>query len=124
MNKSEKLPTGFAQSTKTLRELILENPDLPLVMLATDEANDGEWSMKFCSKVFAEIGEFLDCQQEINDERAFTERDDFEECVYDALLYSGDYDDLSDEELNAKTQEIVAEYDPYWRKCILVTVSN
>ncbi len=124
MNKSEKLPTGLAQSTKTLRELILENPDLPLVMLATDEANDGEWSTMFCSKVFAEIGEFLDCQQTVNDERAFTEREDFEECVYDMLQYNGDYDDLSDEELNAKAQEIIAEYDPYWRKCILVTVSN
>lgn len=124
LSKYETIPTGFVKSTEKLRKLILENPDLPMVVLATDEANNGDWCTMFCSIVYAELGEFLDCMQEINDERAFTDRDEFEESVYDKLQYSGDYDDLSEEELDAKTKEVVAAYEPYWRKCIIVTVSN
>lgn len=124
LSKFATLPTGIVQSTEKLRKLILENPDLPMVVLATDEANNGEWSTMFCSVVYAELGEFLDCQQEINDERAFTDRDEFTEEVANMMSYSGDYDDLTDEEFDAKQNEIVAQYDSYWRKCIIVTVSN
>lgn len=124
MTKFETLPTGFAKSTEKLRKLILENPDLPMVVLANDEANNGDWSTMFCSYVSADLGEFLDCCQEINDERAFIDRDDFEEEVADMMAYSGDYDDLSEAEFNVKLNEILAQYDPYWRKCIIVTVGN
>lgn len=124
MSEEEKNPTGMAHKCEELKKLIQENPDLPLVVLADEEANTGDYSTMFCYSVWAELGEFLDCQQTVNDERGYTDRDDFEEAVSDMLANSGDYDGLSDDEFDAEVKRVMAEYEPYWRKCILVTVGN
>ena len=107
-----------------LKKLIAENPDLPLVVLAGDEVNTGDYSYVFCTRVSAEIGEILDCEQDINDEICYTDRDNFEEDIFDQLVNSGEYDDRPDEWYEQEAKRVAAEYDPYWRKCILLTVDN
>lgn len=121
MDNSEKKPLPYVRQFDKLRKLIIENPDLPICFFATDTACDYDYSSCSCDDVSAEIGEILNCQQTIKDEIVFTDRDDFEEAVYDAL---SDGDDESEAAIEAKVPLVVAEYDPYWVKCIIVTVSN
>ena len=124
MKKLEKLPTGYIMRNEPVRKLIVENPDLPLVFIATDEACSYDFQSMFCSSVTAEIGEVLDCQQEINDEVVFTDREDFEEEIYQNIDSPTGYDDRPEEWYQSEVKRIAAEYEPYWRKAIIITVSN
>ena len=51
---------------------------------------------------------------------ATTDRDEFEEAVADSLADS----DYTDEEFDALVKKTVAEYDPYWKPCIILNVDN
>ena len=123
MENNEKFPTYNTHNTDKLRQLIIENPELPLVVLANDQANDGDYSYMFCSSIYAELGELLDCMQEINDEICFTDRDEFREAIED-MLYNNTDEEHDDDWFEAEADRIEAEYEPYWKKCILLTVGN
>lgn len=131
MKDKEKWPTGVVVDNAGIRKLILDNPDLPLVFLATEDANIGDYHTMFCTSVSAEIGEVLDCNQGIDDEIIYTDRDDFEDAIYDKLC-NDDYDEelpdydqeLPDEWFQAEAKRIASEYAPYWKPCILITVGN
>lgn len=113
MKKSEKRPTGILQENEKIRKLILDHPELPLIFSEWD--GDG---------IMAEIGEVLDCQQEINDEIVYTSRDDFEADILDNIEVLTGYDDRSDEWYEAEAERIASEYEPYWRDCILIMIGN
>lgn len=123
MNEYEKRRTWNVHAADKLKQLIMENPDLPLVILAGEDANDGDYSYVFCTSVSAEIGEILDCNQEINDEICYTDRDRFEEDIMDSL-YTDENDSKPDEWFEKETDRIAAEYEPYWTRCIILTVDN
>ena len=74
-----KMETGLLHATDGLRELILQHPELPLLVFAGEDCNNGEWGYMSCSSVKAVIGEYLDCEQTVDDRRCFTDRDDFQE---------------------------------------------
>lgn len=63
MTNDERRPTGLLHSADELRQLIRENPTLPLLVLAGEEANIGDYSYMCCSYIKAYKGEFLDCAQ-------------------------------------------------------------
>lgn len=123
MKEKEKLPTGVVMANDDIRKLILDNPDLPLVFVASDTACCDDYSSMFCTDVSAYIGEMLDCQQDINDLIIYTDREDFEEAVFERLELDPDFDG-TDDEFDAELKRIIEEYEPYWRKVILVEVSN
>lgn len=110
MTNDERHPTGLLHSADELRQLIRENPALPLLVFAGEEANSGDYPYMSCSYIKAYKGEFLDCTQTVNDCMCYTDRDEFEEAVADSLA-DGDY---TDEEFDALVKKTVAEYDPYW----------
>lgn len=123
MKDREKKPTGVAVANDDIRKLIIDNPDLPLVFIASDTAYCEDYSSMFFTDVSAYIGEMLDCQQEINDLITYTDREDFEEAVYEHLDLDPDFEGTEDE-FDAELKRIIEEYEPYWRKVILVKVSN
>ena len=92
----------------------------PLLVFAGEEANSGDYPYMSCSYIKAYKGEFLDCTQTVNDCMCYTDRDEFEEAVADSLA-DGDY---TDEEFDALVKKTVAEYDPYWKPCIILNVDN
>ena len=51
---------SLTQKTDELKKLILENPDMPIVVLAGEDANDGYYGWMFCSSVSFHIEEILD----------------------------------------------------------------
>ena len=123
MTESEKRPLkNILKKGDDFRKTLMEHPDLPIVFLAGEDANIGEASLMFCDTVYVHVGEILDCQQEINDEIIYTSRDSFEEDISDNVF--NEYPDKSDEWLEEETARIIAEYDPYWKDCIIVTVDN
>lgn len=120
MTNDERHPTGLLHSADELRQLIRENPALPLLVFAGEEANSGDYPYMSCSYIKAYKGEFLNCTQTVNDCMCYTDRDEFEEAVADSLA-DGDY---TDEEFDALVKKTVAEYDPYWKPCIILNVDN
>ena len=135
MKENEKCPTGIVMNNAEIRKLILENPDLPIVFRANDEANNGDYTYMFCTYVYAQIGEVLDCEQEIDEGIIFTDRESFEDAVYDKVvddaeeynysMYGGKIGHvLSEEDVEAEAKRVMSEYAPYWKPCILITVGN
>lgn len=122
MSNEERKPTGLIHSAEELRKLIIDNPTLPLIVFAGEEANSGgDYMYSSCSHVSAYVGEFLDCMQTINDEKCYCERDDFEEDLANTL---DDYFEEPEEDFNRRVKDEVAKYDPYWTKCIILYVNN
>lgn len=107
MTNEERRPTGLLHTADELRQLIRNNPTLPLLVFAGEEANSGDYSYMSCSYIKAYKGEFLDCAQTVNDCMCYTDRDEFEEAVADSLA-DGDY---TDEEFDALVKKAIAEYD-------------
>ena len=124
MRETEKFPTFNLHNTDMLKKLIRENPELPIVVIANEDANSGDYAYMFCSSVMAELGEILDCTQEQDDEACYTDRDMFRERIEENLSMSDEWDGKSDEEIEAEVDRIEAEYEPYWKKCIILTVGN
>lgn len=120
MTNEERRPTGLLHTADELRQLIRNNPTLPLLVFAGEEANSGDYSYMSCSYIKAYKGEFLDCAQTVNDCMCYTDRGEFEEAVADSLA-DGDY---TDEEFDALVKKAIAEYDPYWKPCIILNVDN
>lgn len=115
---------GLIHDASELRKLIAENPDLPIVFLAGERANSGDFYWMYCSYVSASIEEILYIHDPYDGEDAvFTDKDEFEEAVSDAL-YDKETSDLSDSEFDAMVKAEVAKYEPYWRKVIAVYADN
>ena len=74
-----KIQTG--QGIRGPEKLILENPDLPLVVLVADDACCGEFSWTFCGSISFSIDEILDCDYVDSDDTVFTDRTRLEEAI-------------------------------------------
>ena len=109
----------LAHQTDELKKLIAEHPDYPIVVLCSSEvvSDDGyNWWYAPCLRFY--IGEILDCEQEINDEKYFTDREEFEEELRDKLSYQEEYENLSDDEFDKVVKAELEKYEPYWTKVI------
>lgn len=124
MKECEKRPTDLLHTGDELRKLLLEHPDLPLLVFAGDECNSGDYSYMSCTSVVADVGEFLDCQQEVDSEWCYTDRENFEEALADILYYNDEAEGKTDAEFDALVKKKMAEYDPYWKPCIILCVNN
>lgn len=45
MTREERKPTGLLHSADELKQLIVENPDLPILVFAGDYANNGDYPL-------------------------------------------------------------------------------
>lgn len=114
---------GLIHDATELRKLIAENPDLPIVAIAGEEANGGDYCWMYCSSVSAQIEEILDARLPFDDERVFSDREMFEEAIADHLN-DKETENLSEEDFDALVKTEIAKYEPYWRKVIAVYVDN
>ena len=113
----------LTQKTDELKKLILENPDLPIVVLAGEDANIDYWGWTYCSSISFGIDEILDCDYYDYDDRVFTDRDRFEEVVADNL-YDEYYDKEEEEEYDTVIKRELEKYEPYWKKVIAIYATN
>ena len=120
MKNEERKSTGLLRSADKLRFLILNNPNLPLLVFAGENANTGDFDYMCCSSLDPYVGEFLDCTQTVNSYMCYTDREVFEEDLANSI---GD-SHCSDEEIDTIAREKAAEYSRYWKPCIIVNVNN
>ena len=125
MLERERRPTSLLTATDELRQLVIDNPGVPLLVFAGTDCNSGDYCYMSCSSCSAALGEFLDCMQEVNDERVYTDRDEFQEALDDYLYDHESHDwDGTDNEWDDYTQRRFEEYAPYWKPCIILYVDN
>jgi hypothetical protein len=113
---------SLTHNSDELKKLILENPDLPIVVLAGEEASGYDFYWTYCSSVSYHIGEILDCDYYDYDDTVFTDRDRLREKIEDDLY--DEYHDKSDEEYEAAVNREVEKYELYWQKVIAIYASN
>lgn len=111
---------SLTQKTDELRKLILENPDLPIVVLAGEDASIDYWGWTYCSSISFGIDEILDCDYFDYDDRVFTDKERFEEVVRNNL----DDEYLTDEAYEAAVKYELEKYEPYWKKVIAIYATN
>ena len=111
----------FMKQTDELKKLIAEHPDYPIVVIVANEVvADDFYGWWYAPSLSFSIGEILDCEQDVNDEKVYVDRNDFEEDLADILGDSGDYDETTDEEFDKIVQEELKKYEPYWKKVIQI----
>lgn len=111
-------------SMAELKKLSIENPDLPLVISASDMANIGNVISIPCSDICAYISKFIIYKNGRCKDRAFceSEKEKFEDVLFDDLMY--EHPELDDDELYELFKKKINEYEPYWKKCITIHVNN
>lgn len=112
----------LTQSTEKLKELIAENPDLPIVVLAGEEANIGDDYWMFCTNISFSIEEILDYDIWDYGDAVFTDRGRFEEYIEEELW--DEYHDKSNEEYDIAVKKEVEKYEPYWKEVIAIWADN
>lgn len=113
---------ALSKKSDELKKLILENPDLPIVVLAGEEANGGDYGWMFCSYISFHIDEILDCDYLDYNDCVFCDRDHLEQHIEDELY--DEYCNKSDEEYEAAIKQKLAELEPYWTKVIAINATN
>lgn len=127
--RKQPFPLNLAKSTDELKRLIAEHPDYPIVVLAGEEANSGDYSWMFFSDISFGLDEILDVETPYNDEEVCTDRDCFEERMSDWLYgklddEGVDVDQMPDAEFEKRLKEEIAKYDPYWKDVIAIWATN
>ena len=114
----------FLKQTDELKELIAKYPDYPIVVIVDSEVvadyNYGWW---YAPEIRFGIGEILDCEQDIDEEKTYVDRDDFEEDVQYNVECDENFENATDEKFDAEVKRIITEYEPYWRKVIQIRAS-
>ncbi len=89
--------------TKELKKLILENPDLPLLIFAGENANTGEYCYESTEASVRGI-EKLTLYNDV-----WQDEGDFREALQENLCDEEKYAELTDKEFEAAIEEIVKE---------------
>lgn len=111
-------------ANEKFRKILNEHPELPIVFLANEEANTGDYSLVYCESVHVSIGEILNEETPYDKDTTFTDRDEFEEAIADAICDEDEYKNMSDKEFYEAVEKIAAKYDKYWVDVIEVVVGN
>lgn len=113
---------SLTQKTDELKKLILENPDLPIVVLANEDSVCDYFGWTYCGSISFYIEEILDCDYYDYNDMVITDRDRLEEIIGDRLY--DDYYDKPKEEYEAAIKDKIAELEPYWKKVIAIYATN
>lgn len=117
-------PLNLTKSSDELKQLIAENPDLPIVVLVGQDAVSDDFGYTYCSDIHFSIEEILDCTLPFGDDYVYNDRDDFENALSDYLADCEEYEKLSDEEFEVLLNKELSKYEPYWKKVIAITGDN
>ena len=113
---------SLTHNSDELKKLILENPDLPIVVLANEDSVCDYWAWTYCSSITFCIDEILDCDYYDYNGTVFTDRDYLEEYIADSLY--DDYRGKPEEEYEKAIKDKLSEFEPYWKKVIAIHATN
>lgn len=111
----------FTAQTDELKKLIAEHPDLPIVVIVNSEVvADDDYVWWYAPEISFSFGELLDCEQDVNDGKIYTDRDDFEEDMRDVMSDQEEYENATDEEFDKAVEEEIKKFEPYWQQVIQI----
>lgn len=111
----------FIKQTDELKKLIAEHPDYPIVVLCGSEVvADDNYYWWYAPDIHFTLGEILDCEQDVNDEKVYIDRDDLIEDIENILCDQEEYEALSDEEFEKVVAKEFEKYEPYWKNVIQI----
>ena len=114
----------FLKQTDELKELIAKYPDYPIVVIVDSEVvADYDYGWWYAPEIRFGIGEILDCEQDVDDEKTYIDRDELEEDIEEMLSCDNRYEKLSDEDFNKAVEKELNKYEPYWKKVIQIRAS-
>ena len=114
----------FLKQTDELKELIAKYPDYPIVVIVDSEVvADYDYGWWYAPEIRFSIGKILDCEQDIDEEKTYTDRDEFKEDIEYHLSCYDEYENLSDENFDYLVEKTYQEYEPYWKKVIQIRAS-
>lgn len=122
-------PLELTKPTDELKKMIEQYPDYPIVVLAGEVANTGDYRWMFCSSISFEVEEILDCETPYNnDDIVCTDRDKFneelEEWLWDELGGNDNPPKITEDEFQEALKQERARYEPYWKKVIAIYADN
>ena len=101
----------IVKDSTELRKAIAENPELPIVVMASYEACIDDYYWTYCSFVRCEVGEVLDCECPWREGLVYSSHTDFEEDLADYLSDTVEgADKMSDEEFERVLEEQKSAY--------------
>lgn len=121
---TQMIDLGIVHDTAELRKLIAENPDLPIVVLAGEQAWIEEYGYSYCTKVFCSLDWVLDCEIPFGCGIVPTDKNDFEEQLANYLCDLPENKGFSDSEFDKLLKEEMAKYEPYWKCVIAIHADN
>lgn len=102
-NVSELMNLMTQKDCKDLKELIISNPEAPLLVFVGEEACSGEYTYESAPDGFV-------CMQEITlYGDMWLDREDFENNLREDMSYDESYENLSEKDFDAEVAKIVAE---------------
>lgn len=117
---------GILFDNKELKKLIEENPELPLIVFATEDCNTGNYAYELCS-LKCEKGNVLDAPKAVyipKDDRIYTDIDDLEDDITNALSDEEECVFMTEEEFEMEIKERMKALEPYWKECIILYVDS
>lgn len=102
------------KDTRELRQLIIDNPDLPLIIFAGEESwhDFSSYEMTYAHDIgIEELTSYKDM---------YLTKDDFEDMLTDDLSCDDEYKNLSDDEFNKMIDDMVIKAE--FTKCIVIYV--
>lgn len=89
---------------KELKELIISNPEAPLLVVVGEEAWSGDSYYESAVNGYSAIMEIT-----IYNDIQWLDKDDYEEAIRNDMEDDEDYNNLSEDEFNAEAEKIIAE---------------
>lgn len=114
----------ISKSSDELKRLIAENPDLPIMVLCDNDLCCDYYSSTIAPSISFYLGEFLDCDQKVNEERVYFDRDEFLEELSYKLEDLPEFEDLTQEEFDKAVEAEFDKYSSYWQKAIIINAST
>lgn len=111
--------------TDKLRELILQRPELPIVVLTDYEVVvDDSYSCWYGQDVTFSIEKLIQIQRRYDDYwTTVNDESDLKDYLENELADMDDYKDLSDSEFDELVKAKLKEYEPLWSECIVIRSS-
>lgn len=110
----------MVNDSKELKELIMQRPELPLIVLCNSEVvADDSYCWWYANDVRCNVGIYLDKEPEWTD-KFYTDEDEFNEDLEEYIWDTYKADGVSDEQLECLVNEKIKEYEPHWKEAIEV----
>lgn len=119
----------IAEQCNNLKKMIINNPDLPILTLVSEEATSPDYAYALASVKRSEIGEVLDIPRGLpleppTDDKIYTSRDELEYDLRDIVADEEEYCCMSEEEFDSYIESRMNNYEEYWQPCIMLIVDS